>query len=74
MAEPKEEVDARELKYKVKALERDGDDNLYGKFKPVRKPVRERNQNLEVHLSEELQALPNVSIQKFERNSFKKGL
>ncbi len=55
-------------------MERQGEDNLYGKFKRARKTVTERNNNLEVHLAESLKALPNVTIAKYESNKFKRGL
>lgn len=48
---PKTEVAAlprgNDLKKEIKQLERQGENNLYGKFKPVRKTVKERNQNLD---------------------------
>jgi len=47
-------------------MERQGEDNLYGKYKPTRKTVKERNQNLEEHLNESLRSLPNVTIAKFD--------
>ena len=36
--------------------------------------VTERDQNLERHLSQDLQNLPNISIQKFSKKVFKRGL
>jgi len=75
---PKKEVSAlpkgNDLKKEIKQLERQGEDNLYGKFKPVRKTVRERNQNLDQLLHEELRSLPNVTISKYEGRNFKRGL
>ena len=32
-----------DLKKEIKQMERQGEDNLYGKFKPVRKSTKERN-------------------------------
>ena len=55
-------------------MERQGEDNLYGKFKRARKTVKERNNNLEVHLADSLKALPNVTITKYESKKFKRGL
>ena len=74
----KKEVSAllkgNDLKKEIKQLERQGEDNLYGKFKPVRKSVRERNQNLDLLLHEELRSLPNITISKYEGRNFKRGL
>jgi len=48
---PKREVTTlpkgNDLKKEIKQLERQGDDNLYGRFKPARKLVKDRNQNLD---------------------------
>lgn len=63
-----------DLRKEIKQLERQGEDNLYGKFKPVRKSVRERNQNLDLLLHEELRSLPNITISKYEGRNFKRGL
>ena len=63
-----------QLKQEIRELERQGDDNLYGKFQRRRQTVTERNANLERHLSEQLQELPNISIQKFSKKEFKRGL
>ena len=75
---PKKEVAAlpkgNDLKKEIKQMERQGDDNLYGRFKPVRKSVRDRNQNLDQLLHEDLRSLPNVSISKYEGRNFKRGL
>ena len=46
-------------------LERQGEDNLYGKYKATRKTVKERNANLESLLHEDLRTLPNVEIKKY---------
>ena len=54
-----------ELKKEIKMLERQGEDNLYGKYKATRKTVKERNANLESLLHEDLRALPNIVIQKY---------
>lgn len=74
----KKEVSAlpkgNDLRKEIKQLERQGEDNLYGKFKPVRKSVRERNQNLDLLLHEELRSLPNITISKYEGRNFKRGL
>ena len=51
-----------ELKKEIKMLERQGEDNLYGKYKATRKTVKERNANLESLLHEDLRALPNIVI------------
>jgi len=75
---PKSEVTAlpkgNDLKKEIKQLERQGEDNLYGRFKPIRKSVRERNQNLNQLLHEDLRSLPNVTISKYEGKNFKRGL
>ena len=55
-------------------MDRSADDNLYGKYRRSRETVTERNENLERHLSEELNSLPNVKIQKFSKQVFKRGL
>ena len=51
-----------ELKKEIKLLERQGEDNLYGKYKATRKTVKERNANLESLLHEDLRTLPNIAI------------
>ena len=63
-----------ELKKEIRELERQGEENLYGKFKRARKTVKERNNNLEVHIADSLKALPNVTITKYESKKFKRGL
>lgn len=63
-----------ELRSEIKSLEREGADNMYSIYKRQKKTVKERNTNLEDHLSADLQAMPNVSIQKFDRRNPKRGL
>ena len=67
---PKKEVAAlpkgNDLKKEIKQMERQGEDNLYGKFKTVRKTTKETNQNLDQLLHEDLRTLPNITISKYE--------
>jgi len=64
-----------ELRHAVKDLERDGENNMYSIYKKQRKSRKERNSNLaEQHLSEELANMPNVSIEKYSKLSYKRGL
>lgn len=62
------------LKQEIKDLDRAGDDNLFGKYKATRRTVRERNAALEDLLHPDLLANERVSIQKFSRMDFKRGL
>ncbi len=43
-----------DIKQKIRTLDREGEDNLFGRYKRVRKTVKERNENLEQHLHEDL--------------------
>jgi len=47
---------------------------LFGKYKRVRKTLKEKNSNLEDHLHPSLLATGRVTIEKFENNKFKRGL
>ena len=62
------------LKREVAKLDRMGEENLFGKYKPSRKPVRERNQNLEDLLHPDLVANANVTIEKYTPKSKRRGL
>ena len=68
------EEDAVDIKAQIRTLDRTGPNNLFGKYQRQRKTLKERNSNLEEHLSPELAANERVSIQKFENNFFKRGL
>ena len=63
------------LRAKIREMERTEDEeNLYSIYKPSRKTVRERDNNLERFLHPDLQANERVSIKKFKRDNFKRGL
>ena len=65
----------REIKSSMKQLERESkENNLYSRYKPIRKTVKERNMNVHENLSEALRENPRVSIAKFSRADFKRGL
>ena len=56
-------------------MERQEDEgNLYSTYKPARKSRKERDNTLEHFLHPDLAANKNVSIQKFARDNFRRGL
>lgn len=55
-------------------MDREGEENLYASIKTQRKPRRERNDNLDRHLNEDLAGNPRVSIKMWEARQFKRGL
>jgi len=65
-----------ELKQSMKEMDRaDDKNNLYGIYRPIRKTVKQRNENLdETHLHEALRTNERVSIQKYQGREFKRGL
>ena len=44
-----------DLKQEIKSIDRSQEDNLYTRYQPARKSLRERNQNLEDNLHPSLQ-------------------
>ena len=64
------------LKAQIREMERTEEEgNLYNTFKPSRMTRRERDENLEERLLHpDLAANERVSIKKFRRDNFKRGL
>ena len=63
------------LRAKIREMERTEDEeNLYSIYKPSRMTRRERDSNLERFLHPDLLANDRVSIKKFKRDNFKRGL
>ena len=63
------------IRAKIREMERTEDEeNLYSIYKPSRMTKRERDNNLERFLHPDLLANERVSIKKFKRDNFKRGL
>ena len=63
------------LRAKIREMGRTEDEeNLYSIYKPSRMTRRERDSNLERFLHPDLLANDRVSIKKFKRDNFKRGL
>ena len=63
------------LRAKIREMERTEDEeNLYSIYKPSRMTRRERDSNLERFLHPDLLSNERVSIKRFKRDNFKRGL
>mmetsp|Transcript_40741 Transcript_40741/g.39338 ORF Transcript_40741/g.39338 Transcript_40741/m.39338 type:complete len:119 (-) Transcript_40741:246-602(-) len=63
-----------EIKSIIRDLDRSGEKNLYGRFSKIRESKKEKDSNLEKHLHPDLASNERVTIQKFERKRYKRGL
>ncbi len=74
VASKKKIPDSTLLKREVASLQREGEENLFGRHQASRKSVRDRNQSLEELLHPGLAQNARVSIEKYSAKSKRRGL